>query len=199
MNIARLRLSQFSSGERADLESALGDPTRFHSDGREIGIAGIVMPVLLIPLEIVLFFEVRSDYGVYGNPLSLLFEYFPSSLRMLWSTTLLPYYGIAALGFVIVAVPRYALLTRGRHGYAIASFGVVRIRGNRLRVLRYEDIAEVKIGSRDYPQHRILTGELEVKAKDGKSLVLYGIGLAARKKLIEDYVLGLRPHSRSDA
>jgi len=156
------------------------------------------MPLLLIPIEVVLFFEARSDYALYGNPLSHFFDYFPSSVSMLWNTTFFPYLGIAALAVAIVAIPGYALRTRGRHGYAITSFGVVRIRGKKLRVLRYEDIAEVNTGSRQYPQHRIITGELEVKADDGKSLVLYGFNLNARKELIETYRARLRPHARSD-
>jgi len=188
MSIARLHVNQLQPSEREDLEAALREPDRFHSDGRESGIVGVMVPVLLIPLEFVVFNEVRSSYGGYGNPLSGFFEYFPSSISMLWDTTFLPYVGFAALAAVIIAVPRYAVRTRGRHGYAITSFGVVRIRGDKLRVLRYEHIADVKSGSRDYPQHRIVTGELEVRAKNGKSLVLYGVGLPARKELIETYL-----------
>jgi hypothetical protein len=68
MTIARMRASELIAAERADLEAALQDPARFHSDGKEVGIAAIVLPLLLIPLEVVLLNEVRGSYQLYADP-----------------------------------------------------------------------------------------------------------------------------------
>ena len=68
MTIVRMRASELTAAERADLEAALQDPARFHSDGKEVGIAAIVLPLLLIPLEVVLLNEVRGSYRLYADP-----------------------------------------------------------------------------------------------------------------------------------
>src|SRR5436190_19566262 len=68
MPIARLRAHELSEAERADLEATLQDPARFHSDGKEIGFAAVVLPLMLIPLEVVLLNEVRGSYRVYADP-----------------------------------------------------------------------------------------------------------------------------------
>jgi hypothetical protein len=54
MPIARFKTQQLTAGERTDLEAALRDPARFHSDGKEVGLAAIILPLLLIPLEILM-------------------------------------------------------------------------------------------------------------------------------------------------
>jgi len=188
MPIARLKTQQLTAGERTDLEAALKDPARFHSDGKEVGLAAIVLPLLLIPLEIVLLHEVRSSSA---EPLAVFdhfFDFFPWSLSILWHGDFLVLAGAVILPIAIVAIVVYGIRTRGRHGHAITSFGVVRIRGDTLRVLRYPDMAETKIEERRLPRHRIITDELELRAKDGGSLVMYGFGLERRKALIDAHV-----------
>lgn len=188
MPITRMRASELTERERADLAAALKDPARFHSDGREVGIAAIVLPLLLIPLEIVLLNEVRGSYHVYADPEAPA-RYFLDLLRphlsMLWNPELLQFAGVILIPIAIGVIVAYGVSTRGRHGYAITSFGVVRIRGNALRVLRYAEIAETRIGERRRPQYQVITDELEVVAKDGAVLTLYGFGLERRRALIE--------------
>ena len=191
MPIARLRTQQLTSGERTDLEAALRDPARFHSDGKEVGLAAIILPVLLIPLEIVLLHEVRSSFRVYGDsevPLEYFRNLFYLHPAMLWNPLFLELAGAILIPIAIVAIVVYGIRTRGRHGHAITSFGVVRIRGDRLRVLRYADMAETKIEERRRPRYQVITDELELRAKDGGSLVMYGFGLERRKALIDAHV-----------
>jgi len=188
MTIARMRASELTAAERADLEAALQDPARFHSDGKEVGIAAIVLPLLLIPLEVVLLNEVRGSYQLYADPdvpARYFVDLFRLDVRMLVNPEFLQLAGVIAIPAAIVAIVTYGLRTRGRHGHVITSFGVVRIRGNALRVLRYADIAETRTGERRRPQYQIATDELELVAKDGGVLTLYGFGLERRRALIE--------------
>ena len=197
MPIARLGTEQLAAGERADLEAALKDPERFHSDGKEVTIAAVVLPLLLLPLEIVLLNEVRSSsispFAVFDH----FADFFPQSLSLLWDGDFLVLAGALIIPVAIVVIAAYGIRTYGRHGHAITSFGVVRIRGNRLRLLRYADIAATKIGERRLPQHQIITDELEVTAKDGSYLVLYGFGLEQRKALIDAHRPVWDPHATS--
>ena len=191
MPIAHLKTQQLTAGERNDLEAALRDPARFHSDGKEVGWAAIILPVLLIPLEIVLLHEVRGSFRVYADPevpLEYFWNLFSLHPAMLWNPEFLQFAGAVVIPIAIVAIVVYGIRTRGRHGHAITSFGVVRIRGDTLRVLRYEDMAETKIEERNRPRYQIITDELELRAKDGGSLVLYGFGLERRKALIDAHV-----------
>ena len=191
MPIARLKTQQLTDGERNDLEAALRDPARFHSDGKEVALAAIILPVLLIPLEVVLLHEVRGSFRVYADPEAPL-EYFRNLFAlhpaMLWNPDFLQFAGAVLIPIAIVAIVVYGIRTRGRHGHAITSFGVVRIRGDALRVLRYADMAETKIEERNRPRYQIITDELELRAKDGGSLVMYGFGLERRKALIDAHV-----------
>ena len=190
MPIARLRAHELSEAERADLEATLQDPARFHSDGKEIGFAAVVLPLMLIPLEVVLLNEVRGSYRVYADPVApgrYFLDLLQPHISMLWRPELLELAGAVLIPVAIVAIVAYGLATRGRHGHAITSFGVVRIRGNALRVLRYADIVETKIGERRRPQYQIVTDELDVVAKDGTALTMYGFGLERRKALIDAF------------
>ncbi len=54
-----------------------------------------------------------------------------------------------------------------------------------LLIPRYADTADTRIGRRRPPQHQIITDELELVAKDGGALTLYGFGLERRRALIE--------------
>jgi hypothetical protein len=194
MPIERLRARDLSEGERAGLEAALRDPVRFHSDGKAVTIACGILPLLLAPLEVVLLYEAHGTYTVYGNPLHMFEGFwagFPWSLSILWHPNFLEIAGCIALPLALVAILAYGWRTYGRHGYAVTSFGVVRIRGDALQVLRYADLEETGISERNYPLHRIITDELELKAKGGGSLVLYGFRLEEFREQIDR----LRRHS----
>jgi hypothetical protein len=198
--IARLTTEQLTVGERADLEAALKDPGRFHSDGKEVTIAAVVLPLLLIPLEAVLVNEVRGSFHVYADsevPLDYFRNLLYPHISMLWNPEFLQFAGVVLIPVAIAAIAAYGVRTHGRHGHAITSFGVVRIRGNTLRLLRYADIAQTKIGERRLPQHQVITDELEIVAKDGASLSLYGFGLEQRKALIDAHLPVWDPRATS--
>ncbi len=188
MVITRTTTERLATSERAELEASLRDPQHFHSDGKEIGQACTILPLLLAPLWYVLFLELVHPHRGAGNTWHAIAQALRNlswHYSMLWRAEFLVLLGVVAIPIAIAWMISYALRTRGRHGYAITSFGVVRIRGRALRVLRYEDLVELKHGRRDLPRHRIVTDELELVAKDGKSLTLYGFGLLARKAQIE--------------
>lgn len=188
MTITRTKTDRLATSERADLEAALRDPERFHSDGKEIGQAAVILPLLLAPLWYVLLQEFLHPHRGAGNTLdaiALALRDLSWHYSMLWRGEFLVLLGVVVLPIAIVGIALYGWRTRGRHGYAITSFGVVRIRGQALRVLRYEDLTELRHGRRDRPQYRVITDELELVAKDGKCLTLYGFGLLARKARIE--------------
>ena len=188
MTILRTRTERLATSERAELEAAVRDPERFHSDGKEIGQAAVILPLLLAPPWYVLLQELVHPHRGAGNTLdaiALALRDLSWHVSMLWSGEFLVLLGVLVLPIAIAGIALYGVRTRGRHGYAITSFGVVRIRGRALRVLRYEDLREIRHGRRDRPQYRVITDELELVARDGKSLTLYGFGLLARKARIE--------------
>jgi hypothetical protein len=191
MPIERLKMSELPADERTELEAALRDPQRFHSDGREIMQAAVILPVLLTPLWFVLLNELTGPCGRDGNPFRLCAEIFDDlylGVSLLWQAAFLEILGLILIPIAIAGIVSYGLRTRGRHGHVITGFGVVRIRGTALRLLRYADIAEIRHGSRNPPQHRIITDELDVRARDGGSIVMYGFGLEARRRLIEAHL-----------
>jgi hypothetical protein len=152
-------------------------------------MAAIVVPLLLLALEIVLIADFES-WSFQHIP----FEYEMLAISLLFllrSPELWYHVAIAVIPAVMVAVATYGLRTRGRHGYAFTSYGVVRVRGQKLRLLRYGDMVGLETAERNYPQHRVITDELELKAADGKSLVLYGFGLGRWRQIIEARMRGL--------
>jgi hypothetical protein len=188
MTITRLRTEELAPAERTELEAALRDPQRFYSDGREIMHAVVILPLLLTPLWFVLLNELTGPYGCEGNPFRLcaeIFDHWYPGVSLLWQAEFLELLGLLLIPVAIAGIVGYGLRTRGRHGHAITDFGVVRIRGKALWVLRYADIAEIRHGQRNLPQHRIITDELEVRDRDGGSIVMYGFGLERRRQLIE--------------
>jgi hypothetical protein len=196
MPVERLQMQDLPHAERSELEAALRDPQRFYSDGREIMHAVVILPLLLAPLWFVLLNELTGPCGRDGSPFRLCAEIFDNlylGVSLLWQAEFLELLGLLLIPVAIAGIVGYGLRTRGRHGHAITGFGVVRIRGTALRVLRYADIAEIRHGSRTLPQHRIITDELEVRARDGGSIVMYGFGLEARRQLIEAHRARLAP------
>jgi len=160
--------------------------------GREVRMAAIVLPPMLLVLEILGIQEVAS-WSYHDNPFEAFLLLFPHSLLYLpLNTDFLSYAGLVVIPLVMVAVPTYWLRTRGRLGYAFTSFGVVRVRGHALRILRYEDIVGFATEERNPPQYQIVTDGLEISARDGKSFTLYGFGLARWQQLVATRVLEAR-------
>jgi hypothetical protein len=189
MAIRKMHTRALSPDERRELDAALADPQRFHSDGRPVLLFCTVLPALMLPLIAVLLAESRSL--LQDGELDRLLEDMSTSI-------LAPLYrapellGAFALALVSVALLAHGLRTWRRHGHAITSFGVVRIRGHALRVLRYEDIAGSRIIERGRPQHRVITTELELAARDGRTMSLFGFDVRARKALIDQHLLHLQ-------
>lgn len=187
MGVQKTRLSRLEDSERAQLEEALRDPERFHSDGREVTLFVIgVSLFLLIPLWALLDMALRSGYDrvdLYPSLLAQLAD-FPLGWRMIVHDRI-ELLGALAILAVQAALITYGVRTHGRHGHVIAPFGVVRIRGTALRLLRYRDIAEVSVIERGPPQHQIITTELELKARDGSMMSLYGFLVTKFKRTIE--------------
>lgn len=179
--------------EQQELTKTLSDRSRFHSDGKAVTVAAVVLPLLAAPLVAVLVSQARSSWSVYGNPLPSFVQFFPRSLI---NTIYFPYFGIGALIIGSVAVIVYAIRTRGRHGVAVTSFGVVRVRGRKLTVLRYGEIDDVVFSERRRPRYRVITDEVEVKGRDGRTILLYGFGVHVVAELIRSNVSRVSSENR---
>ena len=153
MPVERLRLHELSPEERADLEAALTDPERFHAEDRKSFVLGLVGAAwLLFLLEVAIMLECRQCPWGFDDA-SQLFEGFfsslPWSLQFLWHPEVFPLVGSNVVLIAIVAALAMLLqrwLSRKRQGHALTSFGVVRVRGNSLRLLRYAEIAHASAG-----------------------------------------------------
>ena len=171
----RVRLTP---AEHAELARLCRDPERFHSDGREVLWGSIDGPLLCVPPLAVLWGDVRSELRQL------------QSGEMTLGTGLL-FQAPELIGFVVLlavaaGVAAYGIRTFRRHGVVITTFGVARVRGGVKKLIRYAEIERVTFGERTLPKHSVITDELEVKAKDGRVIMLYGFGLGQRQRLIEE-------------
>lgn len=189
MPIERLRLSHLSPDERADLESALNTlESRFFESRRVISAMLVCAAAWLMLAEVWLMDELRDSYRE-GGPLRF-FEGFlsglPYSLLFLVEPEVLLLAATVALPFVIVALVVHAW-HQDEEVHALTFFGLVRMRRKTLRLLRYADVAEARIG-RGWSLARCETTDmLEVFDKDGKRLVVhaYRDGLEEWKSRID--------------
>ena len=176
MPIERLRVRHLSPEERADLESALKDPARFRFEDRRtfvMGMIGLAWVAFLAEAGVML--ECKKCPWKYEDALQHFEGFFsslPWSVQFLWHAEVLPLVASNALLLVIVVavvmiIQAWRASASKRQGHALTSFGVVRIRGNSLRLLRYAEIAEVRVGH-SFP------GVLEVLDAEGNSLVVDG-------------------------
>jgi hypothetical protein len=172
MPIERLRARYLSPEERADLESALKDPERFRLEDRRtfvLGMIGLAWVALLAEIGVML--ECKKCPWKYEDALQFFEGFFsslPWSLQFLWHPEVLPLIASNAL-LLVIAIIIQALRARAskRQGHALASFGVVRIRGDSLRLLRYPGIAETRV-SQSFPD------VLEVLDAEGNCLIVDG-------------------------
>jgi hypothetical protein len=174
MPIERLRARHLSPEERADLESVLKDPERFRVEDRRtfvMGMIGLAWFALLAEIGVML--ECKKCPWKYEDALEHLEGFFsslPWSLQFLWHPEVLPLIASNVLLLVVVAavvIIIQALRARKRQGHALTSFGVVRIRGNSLRLLRYAEIAETRVS-------QSFADVLEVLDTEGNCLVVDG-------------------------
>ena len=176
MPIERLRVWHLSAEERADVESALKDPERFRFEDRRtfvLGMIGLAWLAFLVDVSVMIEWkEVPWEYEGALQHFESFFSSLPWSLQFLWHPEVLPLIAGNALLLVIVAAVAIIIQTwragaTKRQGHALTSFGVVRIRGNSLRLLRYAEIAETRVGH-SFP------GVLEVLDTKGDRLVVDG-------------------------
>lgn len=174
MPIKRLRVRHLSPEERADLESALTDPGRFHPEDRKPFVLGLVgVGWLLFLAEVAIMLECKQcpwEFGDASQHFEGFFSSLPWSLQFLWHPEVVPLVGSNVVLLAIVAVLAMLFqtwLSRNRQGHALTSFGVVRVRGNSLRLLRYAEIAETRL-SRPYGD------VLEVLDTEGNCLAVDG-------------------------
>jgi hypothetical protein len=186
MPIERLRTRHLSSDERADLESTLKTGNYFYESRRLITLSLFCVAAWLMVAEVGLMYQVKESYR-RGGPLRF-FEGFvtmlPESLLFLLEPELLLFVASVALPFVMLALVVYAWRT-DLQCYALTSFGLVRMRGSALRLVRYADVAETRVGRGWSFAHAASTDKLEVHARDGTCLVVHGYGLAEWKALID--------------
>lgn len=190
MSVERLRASRLSPGERADLESALEsfDGCVFE-DRRLISLSLVCAAAWLMLAEVWLMYEVRDSYREEGGPLRFFEGFFtalPHSLLFLFEPDVLFFGAYVALPFVIVALVAYAW-HQDKQVHALTSFGLVRKRRDSLRLLRYADIVEARPGKGWSLARGESADRLEVFARDGTRLVVYGYreGLAEWKSRID--------------
>ena len=176
MPIERLRVSQLSQGERADLESALENSgNRFYESRRMISLLLYCIAAWLMVAEVWLMYEVRESYRE-GGPLRFLEGFLtglPYSLTFLLEPEVLLLATSVALPLVIAALMVYAW-HQDEDVHALTSFGLVRKRRNSLRLLRYAGVADTRIARGWSLAHCALADMLEVLASDGKRLVVHG-------------------------
>lgn len=173
-----------TQAELSEITRSLRDPERFHSDGKEVLWACITASVICVALMAVLFGEARHEIEQIQTG-----EIFIGTGLLFMAPELL---GFVALFLVAIAASVYGFRTYGRHGVVITSFGVARLRGDVKRLIRYADVASVTASERRRPKHNVVTDELEVKAKDGRTISFYGFGLRRRQDLIEREMLANR-------
>jgi len=191
MPIERLRVRDLSPEERADLESALMDPRRFRPEDRKTFVLGLILTAwILFLVEVAIMLECKRCPWEFGDALQHFEGFFgslPWSLQFIWHPEIFPFVASNAVLAAIVAVLAMLArtwLSRKRQGHALTSFGVVRVRGNSLRLLRYARIAQVR-GAES------VDDALEVFDAAGERLVV--AGAAQWKPLIEEQ----RPAARS--
>ena len=174
MPIERLRVRHLSPQERADLGSALANPGTFRPEDRKLFVMGLIGAAwMLFLVEVAMLRECNLCSWEFGGQLQDFEGFFgslPWSLQLLWREDVLLFIAsnlVLAAFVAVLAMLVRIWFSRKRHGHALASFGVVRIRGNSLRLLRYAEIAEVRVGH-SFP------GVLEVLDAEGNSLVVDG-------------------------
>jgi hypothetical protein len=184
MAIERLRVRDLSAVARADLESALMDPATFRPEDRKTFVLGLAASAwILFLIEVAIMLECKRCPWEFGDALQHFEGFFgslPWSLQFLWHPGVFP---LIASNLVLVAIAAalamlgWTWFFRKRQGHALTSFGVVRVRGNTLRVLRYARIAQVR-GAES------VHDALEVFDAAGGRLVV--AGAAQWKPLIEE-------------
>ena len=176
MPTERLRVRDLSPEERADLESALKDPERFRFEDRRTFVLGMIGLAWVAFLgEVGVMFECKQcpwEFEYARQHFEGFFSSLPWSLQFLWHPEVLPLVASNALLLVIVvavaiSVQAWRASASRRQGHALTSFGVVRIRGNSLRLLRYAEIAETRLS-------RPFAGVLEVLDAEGNCMVVDG-------------------------
>jgi hypothetical protein len=138
---------------------------------------------ILFLAEVAILLECKRcpwEFGHFPELFEGFFTSLPWSLQSLWHPAVLPFLGsnavLAAIAVVASTLVR-EWLSRKRRGHALTSFGVARVRGNSLQLLRYARIAQVRVAESVHDA-------LEVFDAAGGRLVVPGA--AQWKPLVEE-------------
>ena len=176
MSVERLRVSRLSPSERADLESALhAAGSHLLENRRLVSLLLVCAGAWLMVAEVSLVYQVRDSYRE-GSPLRFLEVFFtalPHSLLFLLEPDVLLFAACVALPFLIAALVIHAW-HQDEQVHALTSFGLVRKRRNSLRILRYGDVGEARLGKGWSLARFESTDRLAVFARDGARLAVDG-------------------------
>jgi hypothetical protein len=144
--ITKTMIDRLAAGEREELEAILAEargkraPTaRYQSDAGDAS-AWYLLLLIAAGLGIVAHVVVFGGFGAVPE--------FWRTVTTAPAIALSPGGGLVTLGFqvAIVVAPWSAwklISIYGRHGWALASFGFVRVRGKRIQLVRVSDIVRV--------------------------------------------------------
>lgn len=166
--VQKLTLADLTQAERDEVEQVL------KTDGF-VSDEGDTMAWYLL-LFLVGLFGVGAGVtfmSEWGETFSFIAEYPSSAPMVLVNAPHIPgfFAGLALMAYCAV----HFLQVHKRHGWLAPSFGVVRLRGKKVRLLRYQDLASCEreqFGNRGR-RFSVLT----MKAKDGTKLVSYATRL----------------------
>ena len=174
MAVARTKIARLSAPEAAEIERVLAarDPDSFVSDEGD----AMAFPLLVFLCAVG---GIAAYFFVFGleeirGALAFLDEAPEVALRALFLSP--PNLGllvaIAAAAFLAVRF----LSVHERHGWMVTSFGVVRIRGRNLKLLRYEDVARAE-RRRVHAGRRRHFSVLTLTARNGSQMTTYATRL----------------------
>jgi hypothetical protein len=172
-SIERVSLRRLPAAERDEVESlprAKNDP-RFLSDLADAAAWWILVLVTATAGAVALVLELAQG-GLEELRL------FPGALAAgeLWSAvlSLKLALGLAAVLGIMAWVAVTWIRNHGRRGYLATSFATVRIKGDRLTLMRHARVADVKTESLGRPGKRFTV--LKLTGDDGRTLSLYVTG-----------------------
>lgn len=170
------------TAERTELEATLRAPDKFLSDEDEAAGFWLLLGLASVGGIIAFLYDRATDS--YGPGLRGVIPFVggvPNPLIFITQPQLLGFY--VAIG-VAVWVTYSFVTSHGRRGVAMTSYGLARVRGRKVQLFRYRDIASVSQRSLGRRGNRFTV--LTLVERDGKSYELYcyaGWAEAAQAKI----------------
>lgn len=188
MGVRRVRLASLAADERAEIEAIVGEAAaaRPAITGAFVSDEGDVMAWYLLAAIVALCGLVALVILALTDPYAGARLELPTNLPGLVNAPVVP--GLTVCVGVLVYAGLVFARVHGRHGWMATSFGVVRLRGDRVVLLRYGDVTAAT-------RRRVRSGRqaffvLDLVAADGTTLTTY----AAR---IMDTILARVPAQRA--